>query len=101
MNIKERILSMDKYLVDNGYVKEDYIDKIENLLLTIETTTNVYSPCCYVCEDSNWATFLMLTVGEGQCMTVRKSEIICFGIYNGADPFSDVVEYKTIESIYQ
>lgn len=101
MNIKERILSMDKYLVDNDYIDGEYIDQVENLLLTIETKTNAYSPCCYVCEDSNWATFLMLAVGEGQCMSIRKSEITCFGIYNGVDPFDNTVEYKTVESIYQ
>lgn len=101
MNIKERILSMDKYLVDNDYVEGDYIDSVEDLLLTIEVKDNVYSPCCYVCEDSNWATFLILSMGSGQCMSVRKSEIICFGIYNGADPFDKTIEYKTVANIYQ
>ncbi len=101
MNIKERILSMDKYLVDNGYVDGEYIDRVEDLLLTIETQTTRYDLCCYVCEDSNWATFLILTLGQGQCMSIRKSEISCFGIYNGADPFDKSIEYKTVASIYQ
>lgn len=101
MNIKERILSMDKYLVDNDYVEDDYIEEIESLLLTIETKNDIYTPCCYVCEDSHWATFLMLSAGGGQCMSVRKSEIVCFGIYNGSDPFDKTIEYKTIANIYQ
>ncbi len=52
MNIKERILKMDKYLVDNGYIDEDtYVEKIEDLLLTIETRDYIYELCSYVCED--------------------------------------------------
>lgn len=100
MNIKERILKMDKYLVDNHYIDEDtYVNNIEDLLLTIETHDYVYELCCYVCEDSIWATFIVLSIGNGQCMTIRKDEIVSFGIYNGIDPFAKIP--KTSKQIYQ
>ena len=100
MNIKERILKMDKYLVDHNYIDEDtYVEKIEDLLLTVETRDYVYELCSYICEDSIWATFIILSIGNGQCMTIRKDEIVSFGIYNGADPFAQ--KPKTDKKIYQ
>lgn len=100
MNIKERILKMDQYLVDNSYIDEDnYVEKIEDLLLTIETKDYIYDLCSYVCEDSIWATFIILSIGNGQCMTIRKDEIVSFGIYNGIDPFAK--KPKTSKHIYQ
>ena len=86
MSIKSRILSMDKFLVDNEYIEEEYISNIEELLLTVETTTSVYDMCCYLYEDCNWVTFLVLMDGFTQCTSVKKEEIVTIGIYNGLDP---------------
>lgn len=87
MNIKARILSMDKYLVDKKYIDEEkYIENIEELLLTVETTTSVYDMCCYLFEDCDWVTFLVLMNGFTQCTSIKKEEIITIGIYNGLDP---------------
>ena len=100
MNIKERILKMDKYLVDNHYIDEDdYVEKVEDLLLTIETKDYIYDLCSYVCEDSIWATFIILSIGNGQCMTIKKDEIVSFGIYNGIDHYEK--KPKTSKHIYQ
>lgn len=85
MNIKARILSMDKFLVDKEYVEGEYISNIEELLLTVETTTSVYDMCCYLFEDCDWVTFLVLMDGYTQCTSIKKEEIITIGIYNGLD----------------
>lgn len=88
MNIKAHILSMDKFLVDKEYIEEEYISNIEELVLTIETTTSVYDMCCYLYEDCDWGTFLVLLNGYTQCVSIKKEEIVTIGIYNGID--SDV-----------
>ena len=85
MSIKSRILSMDKFLVDEEYIEEEYIENIEELLLTVETTTSVYDMCCYLYEDCDWVTFLVLMDGFTQCTSVKKEEIVTIGIYNGLD----------------
>ena len=86
MNIKARILSMDKFLVDKKYIDEEkYVENIEELLLTIETTTSIYDMCCYLFEDCDWVTFLVLMNGYTQCTSIKKEEIITIGIYNGLD----------------
>lgn len=89
MNIKARILSMDKFLVDKEYIEEEYISNIEELLLTVETTTSVYDMCCYLFEDCEWVTFLVLMNGYTQCTSIKKDEIVTIGIYNGLDPKID------------
>ena len=85
MSIKSRILSMDKFLVDKKYIEEEYIENIEELLLTVETTTSVYDMCCYLYEDCDWVTFLVLMDGFTQCTSIKKEEIVTIGIYNGLD----------------
>lgn len=86
MNVKAQILSMDKFLVDHKYIEEEeYVSNIEELLLTIETTTAIYNMCCYLYEDCDWVTFLVLVNGYTQCTSIKKSEIITIGIYNGLD----------------
>lgn len=85
MSIKSQILSMDKFLVDKEYIEEGYIENIEELLLTVETTTSVYDMCCYLYEDCDWVTFLVLMDGFTQCTSIKKEEIVTIGIYNGLD----------------
>ena len=77
---------MDKFLVDKEYIEEEYIENIEELLLTVETTTSAYDMCCYLYEDCNWVTFLILMDGFTQCTSIKKEEIVTIGIYNGLDP---------------
>lgn len=101
MTIKSRILSMDKFLVDNEYIDEEYISNIEELLLTVETTTSVYDMCCYLYEDCDWVTFLVLMDGFTQCTTIKKEEIITIGIYNGLDPNTEKKTNTDVLNIYQ
>ena len=101
MNIQEQILDMDKYLIDKEYVEGDYIENIEELLLTIETKTLTYDMCCYMYEDDDWATFLVFLGNISQCMTVKKTEIISIGIYNGTDSIEAQKPQEGNNNIYQ
>lgn len=102
MNVKAHILSMDKFLVDNEYIDEkEYVINVEELLLTIETTTSVYDICCYLYEDCDWVTFLVLMNGFNQCTSVKKSEIVTIGIYNGLGSEPKEKKFLNNTHIYQ
>ena len=92
---------MDKHLIDHNYVEGEYIDNIEELLLTVETKTVTYDMCCYLFEDCDWVTFLVLIGKISQCTTVKKSEIVSIGIYNGASPIVESKSGKELINIYQ
>lgn len=101
MNIKERILSMDKILVDKEYVDGNYISNVEELLLTVETTTSLYDMCCYLSEDCDYGIFLVLMNGITQCTSIKKEDIVTIGIYNGINPNErDVLEEESLH-MYQ
>ena len=88
MNIKKRILSMDKYLVDEGFVEDDYVESYKDLLLTVCTNQDIYQPCIYVSESNIWLSIIDLSLGEGgQFMDIKKDNIISFGLYNGSNIF--------------
>lgn len=83
MNLKDRLLNMDKKLVDMKYIDDTYIDGIENLFLTIETENMTYSPCCYLDEDDKWVNILVLSSqNSSKCSAIRKDSIISFGFIN-------------------
>ena len=81
MNFKDKILSMDKKLVDLEYIDDVYIDSIYNLFLTFETENINYSPCCYLSEDDHWVEILVLSSNHSQCISLKKDSIISFGFY--------------------
>lgn len=93
MNIKERILNMDKYLIDEGFIDDDYVDSSNDLLLTICTDQDIYQPCMYVSETDMWLSIIDLSLGEGgQFMDIKKDNIVSFGLYNGIDIFKLPIE---------
>lgn len=93
MNIKERILNMDKYLIDEGFIDDDYVDSSNDLLLTICTDQDIYQPCMYVSETDMWLSIIDLSLGEGgQFMDIKKDNIVSFGLYNGIDIFKIPIE---------
>lgn len=91
MNFKERLLSLDKKLVDMQYIDDTYVDSINDLFLTIETDTVTYSPCCYLDEDEYWVSILVLSADNtSQCLTLRKDSIVGFGFINtGSETFME------------
>lgn len=94
---------MDKRLVDMKYIDDVYIDNIENLFLAIETDSTSYAPCCYLDEDENWVTILLLSSKNStQCSSIKKDSIVSFGFYNtGTEPISQQDPKRDIESLYQ
>ena len=91
MEIKKRILEMDKYLVDNNFVNDGYVESIKDLLICIHTDIDTFEPCIYIGETENWVNVIDLGLGEGgQYMDIRKDNIISFGLYNGPDIFASL-----------
>lgn len=81
MNIKEKLLELQK---QSG---EDLI-KIDDMFITIILNFQVFEPCKYLSEDDEWINFLLIPpVNEypPQPMSLKKSEIISFGIINEPD----------------
>lgn len=78
MNIRERILELNRQ--NTGTEME-----IGDLLLTVITRYQLFEPCRYLAEDGEWLNVSMISVedeGMSQAMSVRKSEIVMFGIFN-------------------
>ena len=89
MNIKDRILDMDRYLVENDFVTGDRVESEKDLLICIHTDVDIFEPCMYIGESDNWVNIIDLSLGEGgQYMDIRKNNIIGFGLYNGPDIFT-------------
>ena len=77
MNIKEKILELNRQ-----HKNEDTY--INDLLLTIVTNFQLFEPCRYLGEDSEWINVSMLSLEDedmSQAMSIRKSEITMFGIF--------------------
>lgn len=78
MNIKDRIIELNKQ-------HENQDADINDLLLTIVTNLQLFEPCKYLGEDSDWVNVSMLSIENedlSQAMSIRKSEITMFGIFN-------------------
>lgn len=89
MNIKERVLDMDKYLVENNFVNDNEVESISDLLISIHTDSDIFEPCMYIDETDMWVNVIDLSLGEGgQYMDIKKNNIVSFGLYNGPDIFS-------------
>lgn len=104
MNIKERILEMDRQLADIQETEPS--QDIEDLLLAFLFKITAFEPCKYVSEDEEWITILLLPPDESlesQIMTLRKSEIISFGIVNekNLDEINNFNQQVNPESLYQ
>ena len=58
---------------------------INEVLLTIITRYQLFEPCRYLGEDEEWINVEMLSIENediSQAMSIRKSEMVMFGIYN-------------------
>ena len=84
----------------------DATENIEDLSLTFIFKFQVFEPCKYVSEDEDWITFLIVPPDESvesQIMSLRKDEIVSFGILNekNLEEFATVVNEIEPESLYQ
>lgn len=104
MNFEEKILNMER-----AFAKESSRDACENvgdLSLTFIFKFQVFEPCRYISEDEDWITFLIVPPDENfesQIMSLRKDEIVSFGILNEKNlaEFSAISQEIEPESLYQ
>ena len=78
MNVKDRILELN-----HQHTNQDL--KIEDLLITIITKYQLYEPCIYLAEDDEWVNVAMVSIEDeniSQSMSILKSEITMFGVFN-------------------
>lgn len=78
MNIKEKVRELNRQ-----YASEDI--EIGNVFLTIITKYQLFEPCRYLAEDDEWVNVAMVSIENenvAQAMSIRKSEIVMFGIFN-------------------
>lgn len=104
MNCKEKILDMER-----AFAKEysrEATESIEDLSITFIFKFQVFEPCKYLYEDEEWVTFLIVPPDESvesQIMTLRKDEIVSFGILNEQNlaEYTQVIEAVEPEDLYQ
>ena len=78
MNVKDKILNLNQ---EHAGKSAD----INDLLLTIITKFQLFEPCSYLSEDDEWLNVSLISIEDnsvGQALTIRKSEITTFGIFN-------------------
>ena len=104
MNFKERLLEMENEFAKESSRKPN--ENIEDLLLSFIFKFQLFEPCKYVSEDDDWITFLILPpddILESQIMSLKKDEIVSFGILNENNilELSDLAPQVDSESLYQ
>lgn len=104
MNYKEKLLEMEKQFAKES--SRDAAKNIEDLSLTFIFKFQIFEPCRYVSEDEEWITFLIVPPDdsvESQIMSLRKDEIVSFGILNEKNlaEISTIVNEVEPESLYQ
>ena len=104
MNYKEKFLEMEKEFAKES--SRDPIDNIQDLKITFIFKFQIFEPCKYISEDEEWITFLILPPDdslEGQIMSLRKAEIVSFGILNEHNiaELDNIVKEIEPESLYQ
>lgn len=104
MNFKDKILDMERHFAKES--SREAIKNIEDLSLTFIFKFQIFEPCKYVSEDEEWITFLIVppdNLLESQIMSLRKDEIVSFGILNEKNlaEFSEVINEIEPESLYQ
>ena len=97
MNIKERILNLN---VEHCGENVD----INDLLLTIVTKFQLFEPCKYLSEDDDWLNVSMISLENNdmsQALSIRKSEMTTFGIFNHEEMELNLEPQKGSEDLYQ
>ncbi len=77
---------------------------INDLLLTIITKFQLFEPCSYLSEDDEWLNVSLISMEDnsvGQALTIRKSEITTFGIFNREEIELSFAPQNESEDLYQ
>ena len=97
MNIKDRILNLNlQHTGENA--------DIGDLLLTIITKFQLFEPCNYLSEDDEWLNVAIISLDDkdiSQALSIRKSEITTFGIFNREEVELNFAPQKGSEDLYQ
>lgn len=96
MNIRQRTIDLKRQ-----YDGEEI--SIDDVLLTIVTKFQLFEPCKYLTEDEEWINVAMMSIEDedvAQVMSIRKSEITMFGIFN-RDEIEIAIPKNETEVFYQ
>ncbi len=97
MNIEERILQLNLEHANENV-------EINDLLLTIVTKFQLFEPCRYLSEDDEWVNVSLISLENNdmaQALSIRKSEITTFGIFNREEIELNLEPQKGSEDLYQ
>lgn len=97
MNIKDRILQLNVEHTNQNI-------NIEDVLLTIITKFQLFEPCNYLSEDEEWLNVCMVSLENNnisQALSIKKSEITTFGIFNKEEIELNLAPQKGSEDLYQ
>ena len=97
MNIEERILQLNLEHANENV-------EINDLLLTIVTKFQLFEPCRYLSEDDDWINVSLISIENNdmaQALSIRKSEITTFGIFNREEIELNLEPQKGSEDLYQ
>lgn len=96
MNVKERILQLN--LEHTGKTQD-----ISELLLTLISKFQLFEPCVYLSEDDEWLNVAIMSFENedvSQSMSILKSELTAFGVFNKEDVEFEIPQ-KGSEDLYQ
>jgi hypothetical protein len=97
MNVKERILNLNQEHADES-------GDINDLLLTIITKFQLFEPCRYLSEDEEWINVALISLEDNsvsQALSVKKSEITTFGIFNREEIEVNIAPQNESQELYQ
>lgn len=97
MNVKDKILSLNHEHTGKSA-------DISDMLLTIITKFQLFEPCAYLSEDEEWLNVNLISIEDtsiGQALTIRKSEITTFGIFNREEIELNFAPQNESEDLYQ
>lgn len=97
MNIKDRLLKLNF-----EHTGEDI--EINDVLLTVITKFQLFEPCRYLSEDDEWLNVAIISLEDNnisQALSIRKSEITTFGIFNHEEIELNLDPQMGADDLYQ
>ena len=97
MNVKDKILNLNQEHTGKSA-------DINDLLLTIITKFQLFEPSSYLSDDDEWINVSLISIEDnsvGQALTIRKSEITTFGIFNREEIELNFAPQNESEDLYQ
>lgn len=97
MNIKDRLLKLNLEHTNETC-------EINDILLTIITKFQLFEPCNYLSEDDEWLNISIISLEDNnisQALSIRKSEITTFGIFNKEEIELNLTPQQDSQGLYQ